>query len=442
MSLKLKLNLLITGLLALVFVLGALLTLYGASGDIRRETQSSVQLASHLIETQLDRASERDVSSLREILKPLAGVRHLDARLIDPQGAIVASNESAPASITAPDWFIWLLQVFSSAPPTFSRQVFSQGTPLGTFVIAADPSSEIEEIWNGFRTIAWLVALLFVALNALVYWLVARSLSPLDEVLAGFSELQNGNYKFRLRKFRLSELEKMGTLFNETAETLESAQSAQRSFNQKLVMVREDERRNLARELHDELGQSLAAIHAESCFIVQKAEKNAPEILESAHAIVAGASDMQKLTRSMLARLRPSALNELGLEESLRDLVSGWKARQQRRCSLAIAGDFSSLDESTQLALYRTVQESLTNISRHSDASEVEVALGWDDHPDMVRLSVTDNGSAAQDPGPGLGLLGIRERILALGGALSFGANERRGFTLVAMLPAKRAFAA
>ena len=440
MSLKLKLNLLITGLLALVFILGALLTLYGASGDIRRETQSSVQLASHLIQTQLDRASEKDVSSLREILKPLAGVRHLDARFLDAQGVVIASNASAPASVTAPNWFVSLLRMFSP-PPSFSREIVHDGAPLGTFVIAADPSSEIEEIWDDFRTMAGLVALLFVALNALVYWLVARSLSPLDEVLDGFSELQNGNYKFRLRKFSLSELERMGTLFNETAETLESAQSAQRSFNQKLVMVREDERRNLARELHDELGQSLAAIHAESCFIVQKAEKTAPEILESARAIVAGASDMQKLTRSMLARLRPSALNELGLEDSLRDLVSGWKARQQRRCSLAIAGDFSSLDESTQLALYRTVQESLTNISRHSDASEVEVVLGWGDRPDMVRLSVSDNGSAAEDPGPGLGLLGIRERILALGGALSFGANERRGFTLVALLPAKRAFA-
>ena len=442
MSLKLKLNLLITALFTSVFVLSALFTLYGASGDIRRETQSSLQLASHFIRTELTHAGELNRSSLDELLNALSGVRHLDVRLFDRDGAPLASNDGSPTPKTAPDWFVALIEAFSSTPPAFSQQVARDGQVLGVIEIVADPSSEIEEIWADFRTTAGLVGILFVALNALVYWLVARSLAPLNEVLHGFSELQNGNYRFRLHKFRLSELAKMGTLFNETAETLESAQNAQRSLNQKLVLVREEERRNLARELHDELGQSLSAIHAESCFIVQRAADKEPEISESARAIASGASQMQKLTRSMLQRLRPSALHERGLEDSMRDLVNGWKARQQRRCSLAIAGDFSCLDESTQLALYRTVQESLTNISRHSDASEVDVSLGWEDASGVVMLRVCDNGKTSEQPDPGLGLSGMRERIAALGGLLRFAADEERGFVLEATVPVKRALAA
>ncbi|MBA2351052.1 MAG: histidine kinase [Pseudomonadota bacterium] len=381
-------------------------------------------------------AAGSKTAAVENLLIDLRSVRHLDIRLLDANGKLLAGNHvEAPVS-SAPAWFVALVDLFSAPAPALARDVLLDGHTPGSIVLAADPSSETDEIWRTFRTLGGLAAILFLALNGLVYWLLVHSLAPLDKVLAAFAELQKGNYKIRLPKFRLAELARMSTLFNEMAATMEQARAAQCGLTRKLMLAQEEERRNLARELHDELGQCQAAIHAEACFIVKRAEQERGSVLESARAIVAVTADMQKLTRSMLARLRPSALSELGLEDSLRELVSAWAARQQQvACTLDVEGGLDDLDEPLQLAVYRIVQEALTNISRHSDADCVKIAVQRKSTDARIHLQIADNGKSERPPQPGLGLLGMQERVSGLGGYLELIAESERGFKVIAVLP-------
>ena len=205
-----------------------------------------------------------------------------------------------------------------------------------------------------------------------------------------------------------------------------------------LINVQEEERRYLARELHDEFGQCLAAINAVAASIAQTAAQQCPALVNDAEHISRITQHMLENVRDLLKRLRPAELDELGLTAVLNSLVSGWNARSDGKCQyrLNIVGDCALLPESLTITLFRIIQECLTNIAKHASASNVNINLAI--IADAVALTVKDDGSAKKLPfagNSGIGLLGIRERVTALSGKLTLAIAEPHGLIVEMHLP-------
>jgi two-component system sensor histidine kinase TtrS len=218
------------------------------------------------------------------------------------------------------------------------------------------------------------------------------------------------------------------------------------------LVVQENERRHLSRELHDELGQCITAIQADAEIISAFASRCDCRLEKSAEAIKAVSARIYEFVHSTMLQLRPSILEDLGLAETLHEEVDAWQTRHRNTgCTLSINTDLDGLDEQTEITIYRIVQECLTNIAKHASASNVVITFDLvdemvSDNADTIpvtalRFSIRDDGVGMdQKParGRGLGLIGIRERAGALGGVLSTQTASGQGVTIVVTLPLDR----
>jgi len=202
----------------------------------------------------------------------------------------------------------------------------------------------------------------------------------------------------------------------------------------RLMAAHEDERRRLARDLHDELGQSLTAVNAYLWLI----ERQTPETEAEQRGRAAEARRLVNRTlgamRELSQLLRPAVLDTLGLVPSLDALVKTFAASHGIAASLTADELPGRLSAALETALYRVAQEALTNVARHARARHVRVALAA--LGEEVRLEVEDDGvglPANGQPATGTGLVGIRERVRALGGQLTV--TSRRGLRLSVQVP-------
>ena len=218
---------------------------------------------------------------------------------------------------------------------------------------------------------------------------------------------------------------------------LGDALAENRRLSQKYLLAQEDERRNLARELHDELGQCLNAIKLDATAIRNHPGAPSREIVDGAQAIIDVSSRVYDVTRGLMERLRPVALDELGLADALSHLVSEWQRRNPGvGCSLELQGRLEGLGEQINMSLYRVVQECLTNVTRHARASAVEVRV--EGAPGELSVRIRDDGAgmpAGTGRRAGLGLVGLRERVEALGGRFEVAEGSPHGVEIHASIP-------
>jgi len=215
-----------------------------------------------------------------------------------------------------------------------------------------------------------------------------------------------------------------------------------RSLIRKSLAVQESERRHLARELHDEFGQCITAIQADVAIIRDRAVACDPRLVTSAAAIQDVSARLYNDVHSMMQRLRPSMLDDLGLVETLRGEVDAWQSRQpDTACSLEIGENLNDLGEQVNMTIYRIVQECLTNIAKHATAHSVVIQLHrtgtGDGSTETVRLVVRDDGTGF-DPaarGSGLGLIGMRERVEGLAGTFGVVSTTGAGTRVTVNLP-------
>lgn len=210
-----------------------------------------------------------------------------------------------------------------------------------------------------------------------------------------------------------------------------------RQLARQLIQLQEQERRHLARELHDELGQCCVAIKFDAASIAQDTRDRLPLVYASARAIAETAEHLHEVVRGMLQRLRPAGLDDLGLVACLQLLVESWSQRYGIACTFAAEGELDDFDEITNIAFYRTVQESLTNIAQHAHAAQASVTIRRASAGDCIALTIEDNGAGIRMDSMrnGLGVLGMSERINALGGSLSFAPGLSGGTRIDAVLP-------
>ncbi len=271
----------------------------------------------------------------------------------------------------------------------------------------------------------WLVPILVVIVLSIFHNILVNR-----QVTLRTRELSQTNYA----------LEKEVAERRKAEEDARNLLDEKRFLAQKCMQVQEDERHRLARELHDELGQCITAIQADAETIQELSKNGDIRLVTSARAIWGVSSRIYEVVHSMMQRLRPSALDDVGLVETLKEEAHAWQARQpDTRYRLNIADNLDSLGEIVNITLYRIVQECLTNIAKHAKATEVVIQLGIvdDGRAQKVRLEVQDNGVGmkSQSLGGGFGLIGMRERVETLNGNFELSADPGAGVNIKVTLP-------
>lgn len=329
-----------------------------------------------------------------------------------------------------------------------ARPVLFRGATVGEAVAWVDPATLAAQAWQETSRLLAIMAATLLVLCGLVYAALARALRPTRLIRAGLERIAGGDLAARLPPFDLAELSAIRDVFNQLAESLERTLAQRGELTRRLIALQDDERRHLARELHDEFGQCLAAIRALAASAGQAAAQHSPEALPECESIERIAAQMSETLRGALFRLRPPDVEELGLAASLEGLVAGWngRSRGRTRFEIELCGGFEDLPASFGSSLYRIAQEAITNATKHAGATRVVLQLTKRELSPAqgagamaeIELSVKDDGGAGEVGAavrPGMGLLGMRERVATLGGRLSFEAARKTGSVLRVVIP-------
>jgi len=440
-------------LLALVLVLGLMVNVarlvLDAAPRVRAEDQSVIRLAREFVQTLvagLDEAPDPD-ARLNQIVQDLSRLRHVS---ITRQGGEGATRPPATGSFgdaaewrSVPAWFVALIHPDQTAV----NVPISIGGKPGSLLITSHPADEMAEIWDGIVTQLEIGSATAIALFLITMLVVSRALAPIQSLSDAMARIEAGGYDTRVTPDGPPELAAICTKLNHLTATLGNALDDKRRLAERVVSLQDVERKEIARELHDEFGPYLFALraHASSLSRIADApEPNLDAVRTHGVAILEQVDSLQQSNRRVLEKLRPVGLTELGLRDALGALLRLWsESHPGVVIETSISPSLGEAGETADLTIYRTIQEALTNVFRHASATRVDVsiepaglpagALQGDRRGALVR--VRDNGSGLRpDHRLGLGLIGMRERILALGGSLSVASGDG-GVTVEAVVP-------
>ena len=291
-----------------------------------------------------------------------------------------------------------------------------------------------------FELILMFVAIGVVLSVAVNYLVLRAAFQPLDSLERMADAVRDGDLSARANPLPLSDpqLARLVDTFNGTLDELERGQARLRELTTQVIEAQEAERQRIARELHDDTAQILFAQ-----LLSVSALKSSPH-----EAVRTTAENLETLTveaiegvRRLALELRPPALDDLGVREALGDLAQRFSENTGVQVELEVTGSRDRLAPEAELVLYRVAQEAMTNVVKHARATEARITLArW---PDRVDLTVDDNGTGF-DPannrprdsrGLGLGLFGMEERVVLVGGTLAIRALVPSGTRIAVSLP-------
>ncbi len=313
---------------------------------------------------------------------------------------------------------------------------------LPSFAKDADRRAPHSPVWRDLACVlaaTLIAAALFARFDFSEYaYRLTRSAErfQVDELPPTLVVLAIGFAWFAWRRYREAQSEvRRRRALEEEAEHLLAEN--RRLANQALA-AQETERRHLARELHDELGQYLNAISLDAGRIRDLSATREAEIHRLSLALMQSATHVYREIGGMIRKLRPIGLDEFGLPTALEHCVDGWRERlPDVTFTLAVDGDFDNLSDALNITLYRLVQEGLTNVSKFARTSRVEIYLAR--APEEIVVTMADDGPGVDlaKPRTGLGLIGMRERVEALGGEFQIVSEPGAGFLFCARVPAQ-----
>jgi PAS domain S-box-containing protein len=568
MSLRVRINLIMTALIMLFTLVTGSIVVNDMRSSIREEMEAGGKVTQQLLSQVLTGTHQHAGAVqahpnqiLLDFLQNLGRVRAHEIRMYDDAGNVLYTS---PPSVyksgrAAPDWFTRLVA------PELPEVALDTGE--GRVLIIRDASRSILDAWDDLTRLIWLLIAFLLLVNVVVFFLVGRSLRPVQVILGGLSQMERGRYDARLPHFALPEFDAIGHTFNRMAQGLDESHAenrrlaliakqssdaiiihdldgsisfwnpaAERIFGYpageivghsatlltppglesevaanietirgrglvenletrrltrdervidvllsaaplvdpttdevigeivsmrditeqkraqeaaaelvqnrrltQLIQTRlEEERRSIARELHDELGQSVTAIRTIGAAIANRSRKDLPEVHASAMTIVEVAGRIYDTVHGIIRQLRPSALDNLGLREALEELTASWGERYPEvRVDLTLDGNLDALGERINITVYRFVQEGLTNVVRHAAATRVEVVAARKDT--TLEVMVRDNGKGLGERNQSdlarFGLMGMRERVEALEGHFEIDSAPGEGVRVLARIP-------
>jgi two-component system sensor histidine kinase UhpB len=324
-----------------------------------------------------------------------------------------------------PGWFVRLL-----ALPELVRHtpILIRGERVGELVFEPDMVADVYEKWIGFLAIvASGVALTLVTL-AITYLTVDAALKPLRDLGNGLARLRDGHFSGRIPCSGPPEIRESCEAANELAATLTQFDRENRSLLRKMVSIQDEERRDIARELHDELGPLLFAIRANVIAMVDNGVAGQDDFDSPAQKALQSVEALQLTNRRILDRLRPMHIEELGLQSSIQKLLRGVRSQVPAiEVAFEIDPALDAIDAVVSQTVYRVMQEGITNVLRHAQATGMRLKATAADGKVLVEISDDGVGMPA-DVVMGRGLTGMRERVRALGGTfeLSRGDGQTR----------------
>ncbi len=344
------------------------------------------------------------------------------------------------SKFTVPSWptgFERLYRALFHPDIILNHALVFNGRNYGNLSVTASSEMEIAHAWE---QLTGLFELALISSGAICIWTfveISRALSPAKLIVAGLEDMERGNLAYRLPLFQLNEWRRISTAINRLAASQQKLLEERRQLTARLLTLQDEERRYIAGELHDEFGQCLAAINALGASIGYSSQHQ-PEIRKDAEQISVISQRMMKNIKALLQQLRPSELDELGLAASLNSLVNEWNAQHanQTRYVLSITGDCRQLPENLPTAIFRVIQEAMTNIAKHAKAAQADIAL--EINRDLLSLTIRDNGAAKTLPlaeNRGMGLSGMRERIFALHGGITLAIAKPHGLIIRISIP-------
>jgi two-component system sensor histidine kinase UhpB len=425
MSLRARILAWIGGILVLCLALGVVFAGQHAQRSVRVELAAALNGGHEELNDMMDRlpTSGDPTPALREAAASFDGVRHLRATLTDPKGRLILASQPLQSDHPEPRWFKALL-----TPRLASVRAQARGYTLTLTPIA---DNEAGEVWSEFVDSVMVLALFCAGAAAAIYFTLGRALKPLSALEQRFGAVMAGDLDARALEQGAPELIRLARRFNQMAEKLGETGRRNARLEEQILTLQEEERAELARDLHDEIGPHLFVMKVDAAVIRDLAAgKKAGAILSRVQSIEAALAHVQSNVRDLLGRLRPTPVAEFGLAESVENLLAFWRSKQAGIAFAAdIAVDDDRLTPLQRAAVYRLVQEGLSNAVRHAQASRIDIAVLIEDDGALV-ARVGDDGAAGGGP-PGRGLTGMRERVLATGGALSFGPDADAGGWIV-----------
>ncbi len=434
MSLKFRVLGAIAALLVLSLVAGAALLSVHAHALVDLEIRTAFNGAAQSVRDTL-RSDVQHTVTLREVVSSFQGQRHVRAALVNEKGKVIVQSQIGTLPNPAPAWFARLM----TPPPLTTRiPIALPGFPC-VVVLTSDAQSELAEVW-GHVWDAFVIMLLFCASTMAVVSLAVGAASRfLDRFQSGLQAISDSRYETRLDASGPPEFARLAQGFNHMASQLSAFSRVNRQLYAQLQNAQEEERAEIARDLHDEVGPYLFALQVDAKAI---GRIDAPEASRLSASVREAVMHIQRHVRNILRQLRPVTQLEFGLEAAVGDLTGFWTRRNpeirfERNVRLNV-----TLERRLEEAAYRIVQEAVSNAVRHGSPSLVRVDI--QSVAGQLTVTVQDDGGGTKkgaEDGMSLGqagIAGMRERVLALKGSLDIQDIPGHGVRLCAVLPLAR----
>ena len=421
--------------------------------SVDRATEASAQRVALALEAIYWRELLLRSNRMREQLVPTPEWRNIETmKLIspgicvqfEPMGAFEKPlcGQSKGIGLAPPRWFAAGVQTLLGSHAPVVVPISARAATAGTVSATVDADAAIALAWERILDTIGVALLMAVAIALLASLVIAHTLAPARSIVAALQRMARGQYRTSLPAFRSMELAMIGQAVTDLGDRLEQAMEERAALTGRVLEIRNDERRALARELHDEFGQNLSAIlaFANTIEIASAQNPNQSGVTQDARMISQATHRIMACLRGTLNRLRHPPAEELGLEASLVNLVESWRSQDAARPSiqLDLQGDLADVPGIVAATAYRIAQECLTNSLRHSAARAILLRIerrAGAENALLIRVEDDGGGDAAKVmQSEGAGLIGIRERVAALGGSVSI-ARETRGVSVAATIP-------
>lgn len=434
----------LVGLLTLLFVAWLLvLKLNNLRDSVKEEVVAANRVATQLLNRTAWLYAAQGTPGMLAFLNGVGRIRSNDVTLSDAQGRVLYTSPPSPykPGRDAPEWF----SRYIAPEPLMQAYEF----PDGRLEVTANASRAALDAWDELLRFTGVALALLVALNALVFWLVGRAVRPFGRIVRALEQLESGRFDARLPPLRGTEAAAIGSAFNRMVaqlrthiDTEKRAVLAERRLGDSRELARwlddhiEQERRTIARELHDEFGQSVTAIRSLALAVARRVPDE--ESRQAAQLIADESLRLYDAMHGLIPRLAPLVLDSMGLSAALQDLVERTRrAHPGLQLSLVLPAEMPPLATEAALALYRAAQEGLTNALRHGAAQRIEIRLWVEAGALRLRLRDDGRGLPAQwQERPGHhGLRWLDERVSAQGGRMSVQPAAPQGVELQVWLP-------
>jgi two-component system sensor histidine kinase UhpB len=433
--------------LFVTLIISGLLTYWQAANKVETEVSAAMSIAEKTVRKVVQEIAHDDEPRLHlvRLVRVFDGNRHVKATFVEPEpiGARISSFV-APAE-ELPDWFYALI---ARQPEVIHIPLPEELRAFGSFELQSEQRGEVGEVWDDLLLKLAILTFFCALVSTLIYYTVNRALETLPKLSDAFERLGGGDYAVRVAESGPTELARLCTGFNEMAGRLGQMEKRNRELNEQLATVQDEERADLARDLHDEVSPFLFSVDVDASSIRQMAESatadiEKPVLLARADAIREAVAHMKKHVKSILNRLRPAAHLELGLANAIETLVASWQLRNPD-VAFNVEVTERGCGQKLDAVIHGIVREAISNAFKHAEPSRIDIWVTRDEDDD-VRVVVQDDGGGLKSASlvSGFGLIAMRERVSALGGSVEIKNREdQAGVKVDVQLPIRESYAA